>query len=142
MGDIISVCAGVLLLYVSVLVIIAYRPKRGNGGSEKSELGPKLLGFAILLGFIAAAINTAWWQILGFIHYNHTELFDGEFQAVGKYMDGIFKGLATISGILHLMALKLALPKSEQRKWRWYQMPFYPSRHWTLMLFGPRKEKD
>lgn len=56
-------------------------------------------------------------------------------------MDGYFKGLAAFSGFLHLYALKLALGADEQSRWRWYQMPFYPSRHWTLMLFGPKEDK-
>jgi hypothetical protein len=138
MGEYISVISGIALLAVSCLVMIAYRPRSGSNRLDKSAY---VLGWAIFLGFAAAAGNAIWWQLLWSVVDNWFPHAKDMFQHVGKYMDGIFKGAATASGVLHLCALALALPEGERDQWRWYQMPFYPSRHWTLMLFGPRKDK-
>lgn len=139
MGEYISVISGAALLVVSCLVMIAYRPGSVGNRLDKSAY---VLGWAIFLGFAAAAGNAVWWQILWFFVDNSFPQAKEEFLRIGKYMDGVFKGAATASGVLHLYALVLALPEGERDQWRWYQMPFYPSRHWTLMLFGPRKDKE
>lgn len=129
MGNFVSFGAGVILLIVSMMVMLAYWPRLGWFGT-----GSGTLGMAIFLGFLAAAANAFYWQIFG----NFVVSFDlvslANVRSFGHYLDGLLKGSAATAGVLHLMAIQRNLPEEERRTWHWYQMPWYPKRRACLEL--------
>ena len=130
MSEIVSFSAGFVLLVISLMVMIAYRPNR-----ESFKTGSGLLGLAIFLGFLSAALNTFWWQILG----NTVDDFGvgiESFRAVGLYLDALLKGGAAMSGVLHLIAIRENLSPEEKHGWHWWQMPWYPKRRACLELIA------
>ncbi|MFD2854013.1 hypothetical protein ACFSZS_03315 [Seohaeicola zhoushanensis] len=98
--EIISFLAGGALLVMSVFVMFAYRP-----GGDRVDSGPSLLALAIWIGFFAAAVNTAYWQIFGTISVAAGWLTPEQLRAGGKYADLLFKGGGAFAGWLHLKAM-------------------------------------
>lgn len=131
MGEFISFSAGGILMIVSAMVMLAYRPRLGWFGT-----GSGTLGMAIFLGFLAAAANTFYWQIFG----NFVVAFElvslADVRSFGHYLDGLLKGSAAAAGVLHLVAIQRNLPQEERGAWRWYQMPWYPKRRACLELIA------
>ena len=123
MGEYISLAAGILLFVICAMVIKVYWPRRGQPKDAAF-----FLGLAIFVAFIAAAMNTAWWQIIvGSLNYwQITEV--GQLRPVGLWLDGILKGLAAFAGVLHLEAVRRQLPAKDRRLYHWFEMPWYPKR--------------
>ncbi|MEM9579043.1 MAG: hypothetical protein AAF891_00030 [Pseudomonadota bacterium] len=125
-----SLSAGLFLFAVSILVMLAYKPRWRDWGSADF-----LLAFAIFLGFMSDGLNAFWWQILGGLNF-HFEVVPGAvFRAIGFWLDGALKGSAGIAGILHLVAIKKNLPKGEQPHWYWWEMAWYPQRRRCIAHF-------
>ena len=126
MGDWISLIAGGILLVVSCMVMKAYWPRRRD-----THDAAWFLGMAIFLGFLSAAANTLWWQIIvGVATHYGTFKYDA-LRDVGLYLDGALKGMAALAGAMHLVALHRKLSLPERRLYRWYDMPWYP-RRWRM----------
>lgn len=121
-GDWISFGAGTALLVMSFLVLVAYRPSRHRTTPERT------LAAAIVLGFIAAAGNTLYWQVLGQPLVVYGWITVDTLRFIGDYLDLVFKGGAALAGYLHLRALWFCLPDAERRVWLVVEMPFYPRR--------------
>jgi hypothetical protein len=114
--------AGIALLILAGMVMKAYWPS-----FKKGWCGESILGMAIFLGFFAAAINTAFWQIGVGVFVESGLVERATYREIGLYLDGVFKGTAALAAFLHLLALQKFLPKEERDKWSWYQMPWYPT---------------
>lgn len=127
MGDWISFLAGVSLLVISPLVIRAYSP-----GGFHFRTGNGWLAAAIILGFLAAAGNTLYWQVFGVLAVK-SGLMTVTFQReLGDWCDLLFKGGGALSGWMHLKALQRSLPEEDQPYWRAIEMPWYPHRRACL----------
>lgn len=138
-GDWVSFLSGTALLFCGGLAMVAYRPRRDWWQSPSGTLG-----MAIFLGFLAAVVNTLYWQVFGqwaveFIGFMSVETL----RSVGDWMDLIVKGGAAVAGVLHLRALRLQLPLDERKRWRGVEMPWYPARRWCLVKLcaGLKKER-
>lgn len=127
MADQISFTAGMFLLIVSLLVMKTYAPRRDWTRTPKG-----VLGMAIFLGFAAAAVNTLWWQILGNTLPDLGIVSRENFRVAGLWLDGLFKGLAAVSAILHLVAIRMQLDEPDRSNYSWFEMPWYPKRRTCL----------
>jgi len=112
---------------LGLLTIIAFWPRRFSLNSSSS-----VLELAIFLSFIAAVANTIFWQVGGQILVTYGLVSVSELRAVGSWLDGLFKGLATFAAYLHLRALWLELDDEKRRQWGIFEMAFYPKRRWCL----------
>lgn len=131
-GDFISLASGFVLFVVAVLVMIAYRPKRGG------DRATWLLSVAIFLSFFADAANTLYWQVFGQIAVVWFDYSVASLRWWGDYFDLLFKGGAAVAGIMHLMALHERLPESEKKRWHTLEMPWYPARRTCLTMIFRR----
>lgn len=127
LNDFLSFGAGLFLLFACFGVMVAYWPQRGW-----SKTGQGVLGFAIFLGFVAAGLNTFWWQILGAANAYFEFLPRVQFREIGLYLDMFLKGTAGIAGILHMEAIRKNLGKRERDLWWWFEMPWYPDKRRCL----------
>ena len=135
MGDLVSLFSGALLLFFSVLVMIAYSPKSKRSKPEST------LALAIFLGFMAAAFNTLYWQVFGQIAVMIDLISVKNLRMIGDILDLVFKGGAAYAGYLHLRALQLSLPSNERKYWSVLEMPFYPQKMLCLKN-GLRRGND
>jgi len=130
-GDFMSAAAGTFLLFMSAMVVIAYR-----GGSERAGTGPRHLSTAIVLGFLAAGCNTLYWQVFGQVGVNFGWITVTSLRGWGDYVDVIVKGMAGLSGYYHLKALHAVMSDDERRLWSPIEMPFYPNRRACLRVLA------
>ena len=129
MGDWISFTIGLALMGMSYLVFMAYRPRRWNEAG-----GAGYLARAIAVAFLAAGLNTAYWQVFGQLGVQFGWVTVEWLRIWGDWVDLIVKGLAVYAGWLHLKALHEALPDHEKRGWDVLEMAFYPRRRFCLRL--------
>lgn len=139
-GDWVSFLSGLFLLVMGALVMLAYRPSRDWWRTAHGTLG-----VAIFLGFFAAVLNTAYWQVFGQLAVEFFGFMSVmQLRAAGDWIDLIVKGGAGVAGVLHLRALRLQLSADEQTHWRGIEMPWYPARRWCLVKLcaGLKKERE
>lgn len=102
MGDTLSFAAGSVLFVVALMVVKEYWP-RGLGNWFRLD-PPSMLQLGIFLGFVLAATNTLWWQILNSIVVGQGWMGRAAFQDIGKWMDVPLKGGMACVGLIHLRA--------------------------------------
>lgn len=124
LGEIVSLSGGILLIIISAMVIKAYwrRVAHRNGCDTF------WLALAIVFGFASLIINAIWWQVVVNIAVLFGKVDELNIRDYGLLLDFLLKSLSGISGILHLVALHRGLPIERRRKYRWYDMPWYPRR--------------
>lgn len=115
---------GVILMVMSVLGVRGFLPRAFNGETRAI----RMFGLALTLGFLAAGLNTLYWQVFTnlVLHYQLIELAD--LRRLGGFLDMGFKGLAAFAIYLHLAAWRESLPDAERRRWGVLAMAFYPNR--------------
>ena len=121
-GDLVSFVAGVALVVISFLVIRAYWPPRYEAPSAQ------WLGFAIIVGFVAAGFNALYWQVWGTLSIYFGIGSVSSLRGVGDFFDLFFKGGAAIAGYMHLKAIHAGIGQPERRDWSVWEMPWYPQR--------------
>jgi len=117
-----SFLSGVVLLMVSILGAIAFIRRTLHHRQPPSQL----LSVAIVIGFLAAGLNTLYWQVFGQIGVNQGWITVAALRLVGSYMDMLFKTAASVAVYLHLAAWHMSLPPEEQKEWSVFGMVFYP----------------
>ena len=130
MGDGFSFVAGMVLIFVSVLVMRAYWPLK------HLDSGPRLLSWAIFIAFFMAATNAAYWQVavklLDWAGYDRALL-----REIGNYLDFGFKGGAAWAGWLHLKSIHENIEDPQERaSWHVLEMPWYPDRRKCLRMLS------
>ena len=136
LGDIVSFCSGLILLFFGTLAMIAYQPRLRYMWSDK---GGEVLGLAIYIGFLSAVANTFYWQVLGHLSIWLNWITIIELRALGDWADLLFKGGGGVSGWLHLRALKFWLSEEDQKNWSLWEMPWHPKRRRCLAWLFNRK---
>lgn len=126
MGEVISLLAGMALLFLGGLCMVAYRPV---GWRTALTTPAGVLGIAVFLSFLAHVGNTLYWQVFGHVAIHGLGLVSVyQLRAVGDYLDLIFKGSGAVAAYLHLYALRLRLDPEERKNWSVLGMAFYPEK--------------
>ena len=104
----------------------------------------RTLARAIVLGFLAAGLNTLYWQVWGqaAIKAGFTDV--SGVRLIGSYVDIAVKTAGAYAVYLHLAAWRMSLPEAERNKWSVLGMAFYPRSTGFLAralngLYGERK---
>ena len=121
-GDFISFVAGLALVVISCLVIRAYWPPRYEAPSAQ------WLGFAIIVGFMAAGFNALYWQVWGTLSLYLGFGTVGSLRGLGGFFDLFFKGGAALAGYMHLKAIHTGIDSKQRSDWSVWEMPWYPQR--------------
>lgn len=134
----VSFVAGVALLFMSVLVMVAYWPSRNK---THAQPGAFYLGMAIWLGFLTAGLNTLFWQVIGQPAVRLGWISVADIRAIGDWVDLFVKGGAAYAGWLHLRAIYETLDDEEKSYWSVLEMAFYPRRRACLRLLCIKMKK-
>lgn len=128
-GDMVSFASGLVLLFMSALVMNAYSVRKW-----KEQSAARYLAVAIWIGFAAAAGNTLYWQVFGQTAVG-LGLITVETQRFwGDWLDAVFKGGGALAAYLHLKALHETLPEEDRERWGVLEVAFYPKRRLFLEL--------
>lgn len=127
-GNLLSFGAGAVLLMMSLMVMLAYRPSGTWSGRADQYLVA-----AIFLAFATDAANTLYWQVFGHVAVQNDLITVTTLRALGNWLDVLFKGGAALAGYLHLKALWVQLDEGERRKWVPLEMPWYPRKRWCVL---------